>query len=345
MRIVNTATANPPPLGVCAPGAAPPCIASTVTPVVSIVSVSKSVSDASGDGIAERGETLTYTIVVRNSGGSDAINYGVTDPLDANTTFVSATPPATLANGILTWTRLTIPAGENLVLTVVVTVNSSIPAGTQTITNLAYTTGTPPPDCTVQPVPESCAIVPLGPPASVGIAKSANTDQLAPSGTVIYTVTVSNTGDNAATDVRVSDPLPAGIAAFAWTCAAVHNAICPAATGDGPLDETVASLPTDAEVVYTIIATLTASPPDTVTNTANVSIQSGACAPCSASVSGHLGLAPPPPPSGPALVPLLDRWSLCLLIGLLACVGAAKVKRERRGRSDLHMPVIGCLRA
>ena len=48
--------------------------------------------------------------------------YGVTDPLDANTTFVSADNGGMEAGGIVSWTGLTVPANGSLVLTVVTNV-------------------------------------------------------------------------------------------------------------------------------------------------------------------------------------------------------------------------------
>src|SRR5690606_32399165 len=118
--------------------------------------IAKTVMDASGNGQAEPGETLTYTITLRNAGGSDATNYGVTDPLDANVVFVSADNGGTEAGGIVTWSGLTVPAGGNLVLTVVVTVVYPIRDGVTTSGNVAFETGTPVPDCDAAPPPACC---------------------------------------------------------------------------------------------------------------------------------------------------------------------------------------------
>jgi len=92
------------------------------------VTIAKTVADASGDGFAQAGETLTYTITLANAGAVDETSYGVTDPLDANVTFVSADNGGVLAGGTVTWSGLTIPANGTLALTVTVTVANPIPA-------------------------------------------------------------------------------------------------------------------------------------------------------------------------------------------------------------------------
>lgn len=298
-------------------------------PVVGAVGITKSVADGNGDGIAEPGETLTWTITLRNTGGSDASGYGVSDPLDPHTIFVSASDGGTLAAGTVTWSGLTVPAGGTKVLSVVVTVVDPIPAGVTRIANLAFRTGDTPPDCEATPRPPSCAEIPVVEPtaAVVAIAKSASTDSLMANGHVVYTVTARNTGTTPATNVLVGDAIPAGIASFSWTCAASGGATCPAANGSGALSETIASLPVGAQVAYTIDAVVVASPPERIVNVAGVSLANGSCAPCSASVEGTVQVGPP---AEAKPVPAADRWALCLMAALLALAVSAQSLRRRR---------------
>ncbi|MCO6180800.1 hypothetical protein, partial [Ciceribacter sp. RN22] len=93
---------------------------------------------------------------------------GVTDAFDANTTFVSADNGGAQSGSQIVWTGLTVPAQVGstpgtLVLTVEVTVNDPIPAGVTTIANLAYETGTTPPDCTATPTDPRCVTTPTSP--------------------------------------------------------------------------------------------------------------------------------------------------------------------------------------
>src|SRR5690606_335663 len=65
----------------------------------------KSVSDASGDGKAQSGEVLTYTITVTNTGDVDLAGIPVVDLIPAHTSYVagSATAGGTLAGEELSW--------------------------------------------------------------------------------------------------------------------------------------------------------------------------------------------------------------------------------------------------
>ena len=114
------------------------------------LSVAKALTNETGGsiaGVAEPGETLTYTITLTNSGGADATGVDITDDIDANTTFVSASAGGSFAAGVVTWIGLTVPANDSLALVVEVTVNDPIPADVTQIVNLVFETGTPPPEC------------------------------------------------------------------------------------------------------------------------------------------------------------------------------------------------------
>src|SRR5207253_704125 len=50
----------------------------------------KTVIDADGDGVAEPGEVLTYTLTIRNTGSGTALNIPVTDPItDTDVTYIT----------------------------------------------------------------------------------------------------------------------------------------------------------------------------------------------------------------------------------------------------------------
>jgi uncharacterized repeat protein (TIGR01451 family) len=286
----------------------------TSIPTAGVVAIAKSVADANGDGFAEAGEQLIYTIELTNSGGSDVNDYGVIDPLDANVSFVSATGGGTHSGGTVTWSGLTVPAGGSLTLNVVLMVNSPIPEGVTHIANFAYANGHAPPDCTAMPQPANCTdIFTITFPAVVTIAKSASSSELTRGGHVIYTVAVRNIGGTAAANVAVSDPIPTGVDAFLWTCAASGGAACPNASGSGALAETVASLPAGGGLVYTIEATIASDPPSVIVNTAGITLPDGSCSPCSSTVVGEVEGSQEPHP-----VPVADRWSLWLLSLLLS---------------------------
>ena len=52
---------------------------------------------------------VDYTLTLKNIGNADATGVTVSDPLPANTSFVSADNGGTFAGGKVTWSGLTVP--------------------------------------------------------------------------------------------------------------------------------------------------------------------------------------------------------------------------------------------
>src|SRR5690606_460130 len=193
-------------------------------PTEADVGIAKTVTDASGNGIAEPGESLTYTIELTNTGGSAAVNYGVTDPLDPNVSFVSADNGGVHAGGVVTWTGLTVPAGGNLVLSVVVTVVDPIPDGVTTIGNVAYETGTTPPDCSTTPQPAGCGDLPTEADVTItkAVADASGNGEAEAGETLTYTITLANSGGADATGYGVTDPLDPNVVFVSADNGGVH---------------------------------------------------------------------------------------------------------------------------
>jgi uncharacterized repeat protein (TIGR01451 family) len=302
------------------------------------LTVAKSVSDASGDGIAQAGETLTYTITVSNSGSSAATGFGITDALDPNTAFVSASDNGSEAGGVVSWSGLSVAAGSNISLTVVVLVHDPLPAGLTRIANLAYLGGQAPPDCNATPLPANCAVIPVVPASGtpqISVSKTANVGSAPAGGTVVYTITVRNVGSVPARDVAIADPLPAGIVAFAWSCAGSAVA-CPNASGSGAIDETVPVFGVGAQLVYTVTATLGSGTSATVVNRVAVTptgdtvcAPGGGAPPCTAQVPVTVG--PAQPPGKPTQVPVDSPLMLIVLGLMLGAVARAAAQRRRVG--------------
>jgi uncharacterized repeat protein (TIGR01451 family) len=125
------------------------------------------------------------------------------------------------------------------------------------VTNTVTTT---PPNglCLPGNTPPPCSAVVTNPPSpQVSVTKtSSEPGALTPGGTVTYTVTATNSGAVAAPNTLVSDPIPAGITAYSWTCAANGGAVCPNASGSGGINETIATFPAGRSIVYTIVANI-----------------------------------------------------------------------------------------
>ncbi|WP_157578791.1 DUF11 domain-containing protein [Rudaea cellulosilytica] len=284
-HVTNTATATPPPGGVCTPGnTAPPCDSIVTVPPVPQVSVQKSTPATT---LTPNGQ-IVYTIVASNTGSVSAAGTTVSDPAPtgiASQTWTCAASggavcPNASGTGDLNEMLATFPAGSTVTYTVTATVIATPPS---TVTNTA--TATPPNGglCTPNNTPPPCASSVTVPPVpQVSVTKTANTPSLIPGGTIVYTVTVANTGSIAADNTQVSDPIASGLTAYSTTCAATGGAVCPNGAGpnSGALNETIATLPAGGRVVYTITATVSATPAGTVTNTVSVTPPSGGlCSP------------------------------------------------------------------
>lgn len=292
--IDNTATADPPTGGICTPGnTPPPCSATVSASSVPQLGLSKT-ADV---GTLTPGGTITYTVVVSNTGAAAADGTPVTDPVAAGiasqTWVCSASGGATCTangSGAINDTVATFPPGSFVTYTITATVAANPPAY---VSNTASAT---PPNggvCAPANTPGPCtATATVSPQAQIGIAKTADTDSVVPSGTIHFKVTVSNTGSVAADGTAVSDPVAAGIASQTWSCTPSGGATC-TASGTGAIADTIAAFPPGSYAIYTIAATVSANPPANLSNTATATPLDGVCTPTNT----------PPPCSATASVP------------------------------------------
>ncbi len=306
---------------------------SVTTPVAggSVVALTKTVTDASGNGIAEPGETLTYQITLTNTGSSAATGYDVTDQLDPNTSFVSATNGGAHAAGVITWTGLTVPAQVGatpgtLVLTVAVTVNTPIPSGVTRIVNQAMPTGTAPPTCSATPTPAGCAIVPT--PSNVRLVKvlsGENGDRpglAEPGETLTYTITLTDLGGGGFPNYAFVENVPLGATLTAVSGAGVTAGCGLPVTGAGSCPVTVASVPAGGST--TVLVTFVVSDPipagvTSIVNTVNQGDTGCAEAGNACSVSTAIAGGAPP---DVVPVPVNSRLGLLLLaLAILAVAG------------------------
>lgn len=100
--------------------------------------------------------------------------------------------------------------------------------------------------------------------ADVSISKDDGRMTVRGGDVLTYSIVVRNDGPDAATYVRVEDPIPASLVAASWTCA---GSGCAAASGTGSILQ-VLNLPSQAQVTYTLTATVASPAPEYVANTA-----------------------------------------------------------------------------
>jgi uncharacterized repeat protein (TIGR01451 family) len=88
------------------------------------------------------GQKMTYTINLHNSGTQD-VAANVTDPLPAELSYVagSASNGGVFGNGRLTWSNVTIPAGEDVALTFQVTPAGTVARPTTVVNKATITSG------------------------------------------------------------------------------------------------------------------------------------------------------------------------------------------------------------
>lgn len=303
-----------------------------ITPTPGAVILTKALTGESGStpGIAEAGETLTYTIMLSNPGGSAVSGYDVSDPLDPNVTFVSASNGGSASGGVVSWSNLTILAGGSVALTVAVQVVDPIPTGVTQVANVAYETGTTPPDCGSIPRPAACVVTPAAPPR-LQVTKTVDNPNVAPGGTATYTITVTNVGTVTATQVVIADPLPAGIEGFSWTCAASGGATCANTQGTGAVNESIASFPVGGRLIYVVSASVAANATGSILNSVSVTPSANAVCmpaqtpgPCNASAPVTVVVVGPNPPS-----PAPTLGSMAMLLMTLALAATAWHQREK----------------
>ena len=157
------------------------------------------------------GDTITYTVTLRNNGTATATGVEVTDTLPANVTYVSSSaaggtsfsPSGTPVTGGI-WSVPTIAPGQSLVLTITATAAlTGVSYNTVTITksdvwdpNNANNTSNTPTD------PQEADLV---------VSKTVDNPRPNVGDTVTFTITLDNLGPSTSQNVVVNDLLPSGL--------------------------------------------------------------------------------------------------------------------------------------
>lgn len=157
------------------------------------------------------GADETYTLTVTNDGPSDVSSFTITDTLDFNLTYQSATGATCGAVGqVVTCTGGAITSGNQAVVDVAVTVNASATTGA-TITNTAEVT--PPADVNDPDMSNNDSAVnnTVDVSADLSITKAHTGNFTAGADTNDFTIEVTNNGPSDATVFTMTDVLPAGM--------------------------------------------------------------------------------------------------------------------------------------
>ena len=165
-----------------------------------------------GSATSIAGTTMTYTLTYTNVGPSSAQQVFITDTLPGTLIYggVVSAPPGwsvpTLSGQTLRWFTPTLGAGASGAFVFTVTVG---PAATgQVVNRVVITTSTTDPN----PVNNSSSVTTtLSSVANLELSKVASFLQPVAGTNVTFTIRVTNTGPSQATNVVISDVLPAGL--------------------------------------------------------------------------------------------------------------------------------------
>lgn len=152
------------------------------------------------------GNTMAYALAWSVAGNAPVTEAVITDPIPANTTFVSADQNATFANGTVTWSLGPKQPGDHGTVTVTVRVARPLPNGIELTNAACFDTAETPAAC-------DTTITKVQSAPSISIAKSNNVATfIAPAAVVTYTVVVSNNASATANaeNVVMTDTLPSG---------------------------------------------------------------------------------------------------------------------------------------
>ncbi|MFB0840635.1 DUF7507 domain-containing protein [Paenibacillus oleatilyticus] len=246
----------------------------TVTPVTQPqITLAKSASTSN----ATIGDTITYTVNVSNSGNLPAV-LTLTDTVPAGTTFSPNSvivggvpqPGSSPATGINVGT---VAPGASIIVTFVFVV-TSLPTPQQISNQASATyTYTPPDGRTLTGSAVSNIVTFPVSATNVSVAKSTPTTAAAVGDTITYTITVSNGGIEAVSNVLLSDKVPSG-AAFVPGSVTINGV---PSSLDPNAGIALGSIAPSASVTVTFNITVTAIPATgQLSNQAAVSFTSGA---------------------------------------------------------------------
>ncbi len=254
--VVNTATIEPD--GILGP--LPSFPASVTTPVVSTADLSVS---KTGPVSAVAGTNVTYTITVLNAGPGQATAVSLTDPTPPGLTLASVTGACTALPCNLG--TLANDETRTVAVTYAIPVNYS---GSDPIVNTATVTTTS--EDTVPVNNSASASTAIGAPvADLTITNSNGVSGVVVGTTTTYTITVTNTGPNTATNAVVTDTFPAGLTGVNWSCVGTGGAVCGAPGGTGHINSTV-TVPVSGTLTFTATGTIDPALTGTLVNTARV---------------------------------------------------------------------------
>jgi uncharacterized repeat protein (TIGR01451 family) len=184
------------------------------------------VTDSASPTSVAAGSNVTYTQTVKNLGIANATGVSFTQVTPPNTTYVSMTPPGGWTcgthppvggTGTITCTDgANLNSGSTATFTLVLQVVSGTPSGTS-ITDTATATATNIIPGLTGNTASATVVVANANSADMAVVKTATPNPVTEGTPLLYTLTVTNNGPSAATNVTVTDTLPSTVIYLAST--------------------------------------------------------------------------------------------------------------------------------
>lgn len=267
----------------------------TVTPLIAepIIEAFKSASllvDADFDGLPSPGDTLRYVVRVDNSGNQDASGVMFVDTPDPNTTLVPGS--VTTSQGIITDGNAGLPPvvvdigilagqGGSVGISFDVTINSPLPAGvTQLVNQGRVDSNELPSEPTDDPDTAPDDDPNITPLLAAPVLDSTKLDTLvgdndgdgvpSPGDVLAYTVTIRNSGNQAASGVLFTDTPDANTMLVPGSVSTTRGVVTGGNAGVAPVTVAVGNLPGNGGLAVISFEVLVANPlPAGVTRVAN----------------------------------------------------------------------------
>jgi uncharacterized repeat protein (TIGR01451 family) len=221
------------------------------------------------------GANLTYTITINNEGPANAADAALSDPLPAGTNFVSlaapggwsCTTPAVGASGTVSCNNLAMAIGSEI-FTLVVQVAAATSSGTTLSNTATIAASTPDPDLDDN---VATTVTTVATQADLSLSKTDSPDPVLAGALLTYGITVGNGGPSNASNVTVTDVLPAGTTFASLTAPGGWSCTTPSVGAGGTVSCANASLaPGSASITLAVTVSGGLAGGSTLSNTATV---------------------------------------------------------------------------
>ncbi len=239
-----------------------------------------SITKTDGKTTVQRGEAISYSIVVSNAGPEAVTGAAVTDnfpsALSGTINWNCATTGGATCGGTSTGSgninrAVNIPSGGTVTFTTTSGTVSNTASGS--FSNTAYVaipSGITDPNPGNNTATDTDSI----PTADLSVSMSRTPLIVLSGGMVTYNITVANLGPDSVTGAGVSNTLPASLTGGTWTCVASGGATCPA-SGSGNISALVNLPANTGSVTFALSANVPATTTGTLSNTATVTVPVG----------------------------------------------------------------------